>query len=269
MQTDRNREGRPLSAEELEAKRKAEEDLGRRVWAQSTRTGANLPAPTTAALRALGAQVGAELFRMADAGVRAAADTATLGLADEISAGTNALLGQGGVGSFGQRYARLHDQEQQTDAYNHQYRPIATAAGQIGMEAVTFKGAAGGGAKYVSKLPSAVKGKIGERMSDARTLISGDIPIKHGRRLNLEGGGYTFTDHQTVGGKVVEAKLGPTAGLTKRQQQAQAELGPRYRYDHWSFNDVGNVIGGAVVGAQQGLNRISQDIQGALNPKRR
>lgn len=264
--------GRPLSAEEQHARRRTDEDLGRMAWARSTRTGFNLPAPTTADLRVLGARVRAGLTEglgIADAAVRSAADTATLGLVDEFAAGANTLLGGGGKGGFAERYRRLHAQEQSLDDYNHEHRPLATAVGEIGMEAATFKGVAGAGSKAVSRLPSRVKGKVGERMSDARTLLSGDIPVKHGKRLNLEGGGHTFTDHQTVRGSVVEAKLGPTASLSNRQRQAQAELGPRYRYDHWSFDDVGRVVGGAVVGAQQGLERISNDVQDALYARQR
>lgn len=265
--------GRPFSAEEQHVKRQSDEELGRFVWANSTRTGSNFSATTTADLRSLGAQVREALnegMGFADAAVRAAADTATLGLADEISAGANALIGGGGRGGFAERYGRLHAQEQSIDNYNHEKRPVATTMGEVGMTALTFKGAAGAGAKAVSKLPSRVKGKVGERMSDARTLLSGDIPVKHGKRLNLEGGGHTFTDHQTIRGKVVEAKLGPSASLSNRQRQAQAELGPRYRYDHWSFDDVGRVVGGAVAGAEQGLGQLSDYAQDALyRPKRR
>jgi hypothetical protein len=133
------------------------------------------------------------------------------------------------------------------------------------MATLIFRGAANAGAKAVSRLPPKIKGKVGERMSDGRTLLSGDIPVRHGKRLNLRGGGHTFTDHQTVRGKIVEAKLGPTARLTGPQRRAQAEFGPRYRYDHWSFDDVGRVIGGAVAGAQQGLGRISDEIQETPN----
>ena len=129
------------------------------------------------------------------------------------------------------------------------------------MAILTFKGAARSGAGAVSQLPSRTKGQIGERMSDGRTLLSGEIPIKHGKRLNLEGGGHTFTDHQTKSGKVVEAKLGPQAQLTLRQKQAKGELGSRYRHDQWTFDDVGRVVGGAAVAAQQGIGRASTEIQ--------
>ncbi|MFM8375702.1 MAG: hypothetical protein ACKN9P_06530, partial [Phenylobacterium sp.] len=47
-------------AESVEARRrrrKEDEGLGRMAWAESTRTGANLPAATTADLAALGAKV--------------------------------------------------------------------------------------------------------------------------------------------------------------------------------------------------------------------
>lgn len=265
--------GSPLSAEQQHARRQSDEALGLALWSHSTKTGVNLSAPTTADLRALGAKARAGLAEgigFADAAVRAAADVASFGLADEISAGANALVGAGGQGTLAERYDRLHAQEQDLDSYNHEHRPIATTLGEVGMTALTFKGATGAGSKMVGGLSSRMKGKVGERMSDARTLLSGDIPVRHGKRLNLAGGGHTFTDHQTLGGKVVEAKLGPTAKLTNRQQQAKAELGSRYRYDHWSFNDVGRVVGGAAVSAQQGLGQLSDYVQDALyHPKRR
>jgi len=169
----------------------------------------------------------------------------------------NTLSGGGGIGALGERYGRLHAREQNTDNYNHAHRPIATTIGDLGMSTLTFGGVAKAGAKIVSQLPSRTKGMLGERMSDVRTVLSGDIPYRHGKRFNLEGGGYTFTDHQTLGGKVVEAKLGPKAKLTNPQKRAQAQLGSRYRYDHWSFDDIGRVGGGAAVGAQQGAGRLA------------
>lgn len=256
-----------MSAEQQRKRRDEDELLGRLVWAASTRDGTNLSAPTTADLRALGATVRAQAeegAKITDAAVRAAADTATFGLADEISAGANALLGSGGEGTLSDRYARLHAEEMEKDETNRESRPIATKAGELGMTMLTFKGAAGSGSRVVSQLPSRAKGQIGERMSDGRTLLSGEIPINHGKRLDLEGGGYTFTDHQTKSGKIVEAKLGPQAQLSLRQKQAKAELGSRYRHDQWTFDDVGRVVGGAAVAAQQGIGRISKEIQDAL-----
>ena len=106
-------------------------------------------------------------------------------------------------------------------------------------------------------------------MSDGRTILSGDIPINHGRRLDLKGGGYTFTDHQTTRGKIVEAKLGPNEKLSHAQRRAQAQFGPLHRYDHWSFDDVGRGIGGAAAGAQQGLDEVSDRVRAALEARRR
>jgi len=264
--------GRTLSAEQRYLRRQEDEELGRIAWAESTRNGLNVVGATTADLRMLGAKVRSGLLEgasIADAAVRAAADTATFGLADEISAGADVLLGGGGQGSLAERYGRLHAQEQDIDQFNRDNRPISTAAGEVGMAALTFKGSAGAASKAVGQLPSRVKGQIGERMSDVRTILSGDIPVRHGKRLDLQGGGHTFTDHQTVRGKVVEAKLGPKGRLSMRQRQAQAELGPRYRYDHWSFDDVGRVVGGATVGAQRGIERLSDSVQDAFSGRER
>lgn len=251
--------GQTLSAEQRYLRRQEDEELGRIAWAESTRSGLNLAGATTADLRMLGSKVRSGLLEgasIADAVVRAAADTATFGLADEVSAGADALLGGGGQGSLAERYGRLHAQEQRIDQFNRENLPVSTAAGEAGMAALTFKGSAGAASNVVARLPSRVKGQIGERMSDVRTVLSGDIPVRHGRRLDLQGGGHTFTDHQTVRGKVVEAKLGPKGRLSPRQLQAQAEFGPKFRYDHWSFDDVGRLVGGAVVGAQQGIGRV-------------
>lgn len=272
MQTRIKQSGQTLSAEDHSLRRQEDEELGRVAWAKSTRSGLNLSAPTTADLRALGAKVRAVVVEgamTADAAVRAAADTATFGLADEMSAGANALIGAGGEGTLAERYGRLHAQEQAIDEFNREHRPIATAAGELGMAALTFKGSASAASKALSRLPTGVKGKIGERMSDVRTILSADVPVKHGKRLNLNGGGHTFTDHQTARGKIVEAKLGPKAKLSPRQRQAQAEFGPRYRHDNWSFDDVGRVVGGAVVGTQDGIGRISDHVQDTLFGRQR
>lgn len=261
-----------MSAEEQALRRQEDEELGRAAWVSSSRNGTNLPARTTADLRALGAQVRAGLIegaKASDAAVRTAADTATFGLAAEMSAGANALLGGGGEGTLAQRYSRLLAAEEAVDGRNREHRPLATAAGEIGMTALTFRGAARAGAKAVSQATPRTKGKIGERMSEARTLLSGEIPINHGKRYELEGPGHTFTDHQTARGLIVEAKLGPSARMTLRQRQAQAELGSRYRKDHWSFDDVGRVVGGAAVGVQQGIGRLSETVQDAVYGRHR
>lgn len=262
-------------AESVEARRRRrqeDEGLGRMAWAESTRTGANLPAATTADLAALGAKVRHGLLEgltTVDAVMRSGANTATFGLADNLAAGANAALGKGGEGDFLTRYGRLYQDELRQDETYRRERPIATAVGELGMTAATAAGAAIRGARVVSTLPARSKGIIGERMSDGRTILSGDIPINHGRRLDLKGGGHTFTDHQTTRGKIVEAKLGPTAKLSHAQRRAQAQFGPRYRYDHWSFDDVGRVIGGAAAGAQQGLDEVSDRVRAALEDRRR
>ena len=131
-----------MSAEQQRKRRDEDELLGRLVWAASTRDGTNLAAPTTADLKALGATVraqAAEGARIADAAVRAAADTATFGLADEMSAGANVLMGYGGQGAVSDRYARLHAEEMQKDEANRETRPLAVKAGELGMAMLTFK----------------------------------------------------------------------------------------------------------------------------------
>lgn len=97
-----------LNAEEQQRRRQEDEDLGRSAWALSTRDGSNIRAPTTADLRALGARLRRAVEEgagMADAAVRAGADTVTFGLADEIAAGADTLLS--GAGDLPYDYAAV------------------------------------------------------------------------------------------------------------------------------------------------------------------
>jgi delta 1-pyrroline-5-carboxylate dehydrogenase len=61
----------------------------------------------------------------------------------------------------------------------------------------------------------------------------------------------------------------PAWAATNPQRRAQAQFGPRYRYDHWSFDDVGRVVGGAAAAAQQGLDEASDRVRNALEARRR
>ena len=121
---------------------------------------------------------------------------------------------------------------------------ISAALGGLGGAAAT------GGAR---KLASRTKGKIGEFLSAAKTIARGDgIPFNMGRRLDLSSGRHTFTDLQFSTRKpgkdigVGEAKLGPTAELSPRQLEAQAQPNIDYVVDGWRFTDVGNAAGAAL-----------------------
>ena len=180
-----DRKNAPLAAVEgAEARRRRrqeDEGLGRMAWAESTRSGANVPAATTEDLIAMGAQVRAGLgegLSMADAVMRSAANTATLGLADNAAAGVNALLGQGGEGDFLTRYDRLYQDElRKSETYGRE-RPITTAAGELGMTLATATGAAIKGARVVSGLPSKTKGEAHQSPATRPGPVRPSLPLR-------------------------------------------------------------------------------------------
>lgn len=99
------------------------EARGRQVYADAIRTGRPVLARTLQELRALG--------EAANVGVRSAANAATLGYADNLSAGVNAGLGVGGSGGFKRRYERNLAQEHQWDREGAQRHPMAARTGEI------------------------------------------------------------------------------------------------------------------------------------------
>ena len=114
-----------------------------------------------------------------------------------------------------------------------------------------FGQVAGAGASYVAGgLRPLHKGRLGELMTDIKTIARGDgIPFNQGKRFGLAKGGHTFTDSQfhpsgdleTIG--INEGKLGPYATIRPRQEQAMRQLGPNYVLDGWRFSDVGKAVG--------------------------
>jgi hypothetical protein len=81
---------------------------GREIFANGIKTGQNVIARTPQEVRALGAAV--------NAGVRAAGNVVSLGAADNLEAGTEALFGLGGSGGFRQRYDHQLALQHQADA---------------------------------------------------------------------------------------------------------------------------------------------------------
>ncbi|MEO8113605.1 MAG: hypothetical protein ABI655_04425 [Phenylobacterium sp.] len=254
------------SAEEVELERRQAEAAGRELWDQATRTGQPLLARTQAELEALGRthiaqqalgraravgnpETWREAAMQANAGVRAAADVFTLGKADELAAGAEALIGHGGPGDFRQRYQANLNREHEGDSYDATHRAIARTMGATVAEALLYKGGARAGAKAAGNLSPAAKGRLGEGMSQVKTALQLDRPIEIRIARKLEGGGYTYPDQVTRKGRIVEAKFGPRARLSPRQRQAQQEFGPRYRVDHWQPHHVGRGAGAAAAGA--------------------
>ena len=81
---------------------------GRQVYDDAVRTGRAVVAQTPSQVARLG--------RAANAVARAAGNGASLGAADNLEAGTEALVGMGGSGSLGQRYQRQLALQHQADA---------------------------------------------------------------------------------------------------------------------------------------------------------
>jgi len=97
------------------------------------------------------------------------------------------------------------------------------------------------------------KAAMGEAFSKLRTRANFDRTVSTAKeKLPLSAGGHTFPDQLTQLRKIIEAKAGLAARLTKRQLQALAEFGSNYRVDHLLPQDVGSLFG--FLGAQGGLH---------------
>lgn len=108
-----------------------------------------------------------------------------------------------------------------------------------------------GGSLFAHALPSRETGKLGDVMSMAKTFARGDgVPWQSRKRFYLDNGKYTYPDlefRSRVPGKragIGEAKLGPTAELSDRQLEAQAQADIDYVVDGWRYSDVGKALGG-------------------------
>lgn len=178
----------------------------------------------------------------ADTFVRNAANVATFGLADKAEAAADALFDHT-PGDWLQHYkASLNDQVART-LYDSSHRPIAQTAGRIAGVGLAAADAAALGENASAALPSQAKGLLGEVLSAGKTVMEGDFPVRFQIRRKLNNGKTTIVDHETLLGKKVEAKFGPTATLKPNQRYAQKQWGPDYRVDWWLPHHVGDVTG--------------------------
>lgn len=273
------------SPAEIEQERQAALAAGRQAYADAIRTGHNVLARTENEIVALGrsrlAQQAAQAARntadavrdpdawreaglQADTAVRTAANTLTFGAANPISAGMNTLLGEGGSGSLAQRFQRNLDQENARDAYDAVHRPTARAIGEAAGIGLSVLDGAAAGRALANGMSRSLKGTVGEVLSLGKSFVSGDVPkFKPGslrldrKPIELSNGLKTIPDHVQKSGRVVEAKFGFSAGLSRNQRQAQRELGAGYRVDRWTPDHIGYATGalqGGAAGAYAGAD---------------
>jgi hypothetical protein len=91
-------------------------------------------------------------WRRLDGFVRGAADTATFGLADEIAAGGDALIGRGDGDSFGERYQNNLAIQRALDQSDSQSIPATRFTGQVA-GGVAAPGAVSGG-RFIASAPN-------------------------------------------------------------------------------------------------------------------
>lgn len=162
------------------------------------------------------------LARRVDAFVRGAADTATFGLADEISAGLNTVLPleRGSVGGWGQGFGPAYEQNlalaRGIDRADAEQMPITRGAGQIA-------GVIGGGVGAARLAPQALR--IAPRVAGAtRMANAGRIAANTGRVAAggaATGGAYGFGSSEggvqeragnALEGAAIGAVAAPVAG---------------------------------------------------------
>lgn len=111
----------------------------------------------------------------------------------------------------------------------------AFAAGKVGAATSAVVGSVA--ERAVALMSSGAKGALGEALSHARILMSGEFPrIKPPTRL--KSGGLSRPDFQISDG-YVEAKLGPHARKSRRQLELEAEYPGRVAFDAWRLSDPG------------------------------
>ena len=113
--------------------------------------------------------------------------------------------------------------------------------------ALTAKATGAGGTYGSAAAPVRIKGKIGETLTGARLLASGEgVPLAQ-RRVSIGGGREAIPDWK-INDRYVEAKFGPNADLTKNQRIFRRQQPDNFSVDAWSFGDVGKITGTAGVG---------------------
>jgi hypothetical protein len=151
---------------------------GRQVYDDAVRTGQDVVARTPTEVAHVG--------RAANAAVRAAGNGASLGAADVLEAGTEALFGMGGSGGFRQRYQRQLALQRQADAdaqreFPNLYKWGGRAGALAGILALDGPAAAAGLARVA---PGGAK--VYEAIQGFRPI--GFIPQGYGRMAGAIGG---------------------------------------------------------------------------------
>lgn len=263
------------SPAEIAAERERAREAGHEEWVLATRDGRPVLARTEAELEALGRSVIARKAKAAaqkvgrvfgdrrdwreaglqiDTAVRGAAHTLTGGDENYIAAGADALLGKGGSDDLGDRYRANLAREEARDDYDRTHRSAARMIGETAGLGLIYKLAERRGTNWSRQLPPRQKGELGERLSQVKTVASGDLPIAWQARLPVSGG-VTRADHATLRGRYVESKLGSYAQLSPRQREAVAEYPGVYRVDRWQDHHVGRIAGAGGVAAFWPFNR--------------
>lgn len=173
-----------------------------------------------------------EAALQADTVTRSAANIATFSMADKAEAGWDALFDQS-PGDWLAHYKTSLQNQLNRNFYDANHRQAATAAGgALGAGLLTALGY-----RYGAGLSGALsileKGKLGEDLSKVKTMLQGDWPVASQVRKPLPNGRSTVLDHETAGGRYVEAKFGPRADLSRNQRIAQQIWSRNYRVDRW------------------------------------
>jgi hypothetical protein len=113
--------------------------------------------------------------------------------------------------------------------------------------------------RAANNLSVQAKGRVGEKLSEGRSLLRWQLPTDTQARIQLNNRRTTVADHVTRVGPV-EAKFGPTAKLSRNQRAAAAQFGEDYRIDSFLPEDVGRIVGSPLGQlASQVLDRESYD----------
>ena len=201
------------------------------------RTGMKLHELGAIGLGGAGAGVGGQAISdLRSQRLGSAGDYIGAGAGGFVDAAASPWIGPGKAGALGGATTSMLQ-----DALNG--RPVSLEdAGRSAAIAGGIGGVVGLGVRgRTARMHFRQKGKVGERISPFRTIIGADQPLP-GKRRYLPSGRRTDTDGESLRGVTVEAKTGPGAELSNNQLEAMRTL-PKYRVDHYLFNDIGSLIG--------------------------
>lgn len=99
------------------------------------------------------------------------------------------------------------------------------------------------GTKWMERLPSKAKGKVGERLSIVKRIADVDWPNFREVVHYLPGGGFTRLDPGSSARKYNEAKAGDRPKVSDNQLRLRALDPSRYEIDWWHNSDIGKIIG--------------------------